>query len=264
MKDFLNKTEFSFEDIEDIIKRLREPDGCEWDKAQTHESIRANLIEEAYELVDAIDNKDVPNMREETGDVLLQAVFHAVLAEESGEYTLQEVLNELGKKLVTRHTHIFGADKAHDAAEALYFWNKAKSVEKQAFTPSEKMARVPKGLPQLMYADKVSKAARKVGFDWDTAEECLDKVHEELGEFAEAAPSEREEEAGDLLFAVVNYLRKSGIEPETALRRANAKFVRRFTSMESKIFEQGKALSDCTLDEMENAWQQVKKDEKKD
>ena len=254
---------FGFSDFVELMKRLRAPDGCEWDRAQTHESIRINLIEEAYELVDAIDSRDAENIREECGDVLMQAVFHTLIAEKNGEFDSYDMLTELCRKLIDRHTHIFGTNHASNPDEALAFWNEAKKKEKKYTSTADSMDRVPKNLPALLYAEKLQKRARKSGFDWDDASGALDKISEESKELKEADEAHRFEEGGDLLFAVVNALRLYGIEPEMALKEASAKFLRRFTRLEQLVSETGKPMTEYSLDELDKFWDKVKQEEKR-
>lgn len=255
---------FDFSDLQQIMHRLRADDGCEWDRAQTHESIRINLIEEAYELVDAIDQKDVAAMKEECGDVLMQAVFHAEIAQKEGEFDYMDMVSGLCRKLIDRHTHIFGSNHASDADEALVFWEAAKKKEKHYKSASDQMDRVPKNLPALLYAEKIQKYAKKVGFDWDDVSGAYQKIVEETEEFKNADNAHKVEEGGDLLFAVVNALRFFKVEPEIALRGANEKFVRRFTAVENAVKASGRDMKDCTLDELDSIWNEVKAKEKKE
>lgn len=252
---------FDFADFVWIMRRLRAEDGCEWDRAQTHKSIRINLIEEAYELVEAIDCESAPMMREECGDVLMQSIFHTEIARENNEFGYADMLTELCRKLIDRHTHIFGQNHASNAEEALVFWNEAKKKEKKYSSTSDAMDRVPKNLPALLYAEKVQKVARKVGFDWKDPEDAVAKVLEELEEVKLADESERAEEIGDLLFAVVNVARLYGVEPEMALRGAGAKFLKRFTEVERKAERNGKSMSDYSLEELDAFWNEVKAEE---
>lgn len=252
---------FDFSDLEQIMHRLRADDGCEWDRAQTHESIRINLIEEAYELVEAIDMKNAEMMKEECGDILMQAVFHAEIAQKNGEFDYIDMISGLCRKLIDRHTHIFGANHANNADEALVFWEEAKKKEKHYTSASDEMDRIPKNLPSLLYAEKLQKKAKKVGFDWDDVSCAYDKVAEESEELKRASPEHRAEEAGDLLFAVVNVLRFYKIDPEMALHEANNKFFRRFKAVEDTIKARGKEMKDCTLEEMDAVWNEVKKKE---
>ncbi|MCM1306071.1 MAG: nucleoside triphosphate pyrophosphohydrolase [Bacteroides sp.] len=252
---------FDFYDFVEIMKRLRADDGCEWDRAQTHESIRINLIEEAYELVEAIDCKSADMMREECGDVLMQAVFHTEIAEKNGEFNYGDMLTELCRKLIDRHTHIFGANHANNPEEALAFWNEAKKKEKKYSSTADSMERVPKNLPALLYAEKLQKRAKKVGFDWNNPLDAVAKVVEELEEIKSADDAHKVEEAGDLLFAAVNVARLYGVEPEMALREASYKFLRRFASVEKLVEQSGKQMSDYSLEELDKFWEQVKSEE---
>lgn len=195
-RDFLKKKRFDFNDLIYIIHRLRDEDGCEWDKVQTHESIRENAVEEAYELVEAINNRDLDNMREETGDVLLQGAFHAVIAEGGGEYDVSDVMSELCAKLIFRHPHVFGTVKATNQEEALAAWEQAKMKEKKQKSASERMTHVAGTLPQAMRAAKVQKYAATVGFDFPSAEVAAPKVTEELAELLSADEKDKEMEGG--------------------------------------------------------------------
>jgi len=259
--DFLKKYRFGFYDLIYIIHRLMDEDGCEWDKAQTHESIRSNAVEEALELVEAINNHDIDNMREETGDVLLQGAFHAVIAENTGEYDIADVISEVCKKLIFRHPHVFGEVKARNAEEALAAWEKAKMAEKKQKTVTEKMEHVAKTLPQTMRAAKVQKYAAGVGFDFATAEDSAEKVREELQEFLAAEAKDAEMEGGDLLFAAINTLRLKGIHPEMALLRSVDKFVRRFSAVEKCVAAEGKDIRTVGLDYLDAIYNRVKSEE---
>lgn len=254
---------FDFADLEQIMNRLRADDGCEWDRAQTHESIRINMIEEAYELVEAIDCKNADMIKEETGDILMQAVFHAEIAKTNGEFDYIDMISGLCRKLIDRHTHIFGNNHANNAEEALVFWNEAKKKEKKYKSNADAMDRVPKNLPALLYAEKIQKIAKKCGFDWDGVEGALDKVNEETEELLHADKEHRTEEAGDLLFAVVNVLRFFKIDPEMALHEANLKFYRRFSAVEREVLNSGRQINECTLEELDAIWNKVKEEEKK-
>lgn len=258
---FLEAKSFDFSDFTQILKRLMADDGCEWDRAQTHESIRINLIEEAYELLEAIDKKDIDMMKEETGDVLMQAAFHTQLAVKNGEFNYYEMFTNLCRKLIDRHTHIFGKNHASNPEEALKFWNEAKKKEKKYQSTTDAMQRVPNNLPSLLYAEKIQKLAKKVGFDWSSVDGALEKVLEELEEVKTATKENLAEECGDLLFAVVNVLRFYKVEPEIALREASAKFLRRFEGVEKIVNESGKEMKDYSLDELDNFWNIVKKNE---
>jgi len=259
VKKLLNKEKYSFDDVVSIMRILRGENGCPWDRAQTSESIRANAIEEAYELVDAIDNKDINEQKEEIGDLLLQCVFHTIMAEENGDFDFDGVLGGLCEKLISRHTHIFGEDKANDATEALNTWEKNKIKKYNVGTTTEYMKKIPKSMPALTYAEKAQKRAAKVGFDWDEIDSVYDKINEEIGEVKSAATSEEiEDELGDLLFAVVNLCRFTKTDPEIALNKANNKFVRRFEFVENSLLSQGKKCEESTLTEMDKLWEQAK------
>lgn len=254
---------FDFSDLEQIMNRLRADDGCEWDRAQTHESIRINMIEEAYELVEAIDCKNADMIKEETGDILMQAVFHAEIAKTNDEFDYIDMISGLCRKLIDRHTHIFGNNHANNAEEALVFWNEAKKKEKKYKSNADAMDRVPKNLPALLYAEKIQKIAKKCGFDWDGVEGALDKVSEETNELLQADKEHRMEEAGDLLFAVVNVLRFFKIDPEMALHEANLKFYKRFSAVEREVLNSGRQMNECALEELDAIWNKVKEEEKK-
>ncbi len=253
-----NKQRYNFLDLMEIVYRLRDPDGCKWDRQQTHESIRSNAIEEAYELVEAVNNKDIENMIEESGDVLLQGVFHAVIAESTGDFDITDVMTTLCTKLITRHTHVFGETTATNEIEALKAWETAKAIEKGQQTYISRMESVAKNLPALTRAYKIQKIAKKAGFDWADVQGAIDKINEESLELLEAKPTEQEMEAGDLLFAVVNVLRFMNIEPEVALLRTIDKFETRFKYVEEKATENGRDIRDCSLDELETYWEQAK------
>ncbi|MBQ7712404.1 MAG: nucleoside triphosphate pyrophosphohydrolase [Clostridia bacterium] len=260
-RDFLKKTRFDFNDLIYVIHRLRDEDGCEWDKVQTHESIRENAVEEAYELVEAINNRDLDNMREETGDVLLQGAFHAVIAEDGGEYDVSDGMSELCAKLIFRHPHVFGEIKAKNQEEALAAWEQAKMKEKKQKSASERMTHVAGTLPQPMRAAKVQKYAASVGFDFPTAEEAATKVTEELAELLAAGEKDKEMEGGDLLFAAINVLRLRKINPEMALLRSTDKFVRRFTAVERRVEAMGADIRTLGLAKLDEIYNQVKNEE---
>jgi len=256
-----------FDQLRKIVARLRAADGCPWDREQTHSSLRGHLIEEAYEVVDAIDRNNDADLREELGDFLLQVVLHAQIASEDGRFTLDDVAKAISEKLVRRHPHVFGDTKLDNTAEVLTQWEQIKRAEKSknGVTPSV-LDGVARALPGLLRANDIQKKAARAGFDWAEAVEVLVKVREELSEaeFALHANEQDnlEEELGDLLFAVVNLARKSKIDPEVAMHKANEKFVRRFKAMEKLITASGRKLEDCDLAAMDEAWNQVKKTEK--
>lgn len=241
--ELMTAERYDFADLLEIMAVLLGENGCPWDKSQTHESIRINAIEEAYELVEAIDKRDVDNMCEETGDLLLQSVFHSLLGEAEGEYDMTDTLTVLCKKLIGRHTHIFGANKAANPDEALKSWEAAKGVEKHHITLTEKMESIPKSLPALLYAYKMQKVAVKCGFDWRDIDGTYDKLDEEIKELKEAEGDDIVKEAGDVLFSVINPLRWLKVEPELALKGACEKFLNRFRYMEGEIIKSGEDIS---------------------
>lgn len=256
------KKSFEVSDLKEILRVLRGENGCPWDKAQTHESLRANVLEEAYELVDAINGGDIDDIVEETGDNILQSYFHISLAEENGEFDEKEVLTRLCGKLIFRHTHIFGGDKATTSEEALKVWEKNKAMEKGTHTVTDTMLKVAKSLPSLTRAAKVQKRAAKNNFDWTEDEGLFDKLYEEAGELRQARADgdgkEQEKEAGDLLFQVVNICRYMGIDPEVALEGAVEKFVRRFEYMEKMVLESYPTFADAPREVMERFWAEAK------
>ena len=240
-----------------ITAALRAPGGCPWDREQTHASLRPGLIEEAHEVVAAIDSRDDANLREELGDLLLQVVFHAQIGEEEGRFDFDDVAREIAEKLVRRHPHVFGDQHCADSADVLRKWDEIKRAEKGA-VPGSVLDHLPTGLPTLMHATKVQKKAAKVGFDWADAGPVFDKVREELAELAAAPADEREEEMGDVLFAAVNLARKLGIDAETALLGATRKFARRFRAVEQLARVRGLELGGMSLEELDVLWEEVK------
>ena len=249
---------FDFSDLIEIMIKLRGEGGCEWDRAQTHESIRINLIEEAYELVEAIDKADRGMLLEETGDVLLQAVFHTHIEMDKNSFDYGDMLTALCEKLLTRHTHIFGQNHAENAEQALSFWNDAKKVEKGYTSFTHAMDLVPKNLPSLLYSFKIQKKAKKAGFDWNDINGAIDKISEELSEVLSASEENKAMEGGDLLFAVVNVLRFLDIEPELALKAATQKFIHRFELVEIELTKDGSEMASHTLEEMDAMWNSIK------
>lgn len=241
-----------------IMARLRDPvSGCDWDRAQDFASIAPYTIEEAYEVADAIAREDMTALREELGDLLLQVVFHARMAEEAGHFCFADVARAIADKLETRHPHIFGDADATDEHQTQR-WERLKDAERRAKGASSAIDGIALALPELMRAEKLQKRAARVGFDWPDAAGPADKVREELQEVLDAPPEELLEEAGDLLFAAVNLTRKLGLDAELALRAANAKFERRFRAMEQLASERGLDFASLSLDEQEALWQAVK------
>ena len=235
-QDLLEKTRFSVDDLREIIVRLRRPDGCPWDKVQTNDSIKMSAVEEAYELVDAIDQDDDEKIMEETGDVILQAVFHSVIKEQTGSFNLTDAVSGLCQKLIFRHSHVFGNDTANSENSALNVWEKNKMQEKHQLTYADAVNDVPKCFPAAMRAQKIGKRAAKAGMDFATAEDAAARLQEELKEFFDARKTgnqdETEKELGDLLFACVNIGRKAGCDCEKALKESAERFAKRFTLAE--------------------------------
>lgn len=254
----------------ETIWRLRQPDGCPWDRKQTHESIGKNMIEEAYEALDCIEAGDEAHLREELGDVLMQVVLHAQIAADAGAFTMADVARDINDKLIRRHPHVFGECSADSADEVLVIWDSVKLAEKGAKDadaaeagerPEGLLEGVPRSLPALMEAQKVSRKAASAGFEWETVADVWDKVAEERAEFEAEAPgtAERELEFGDLLFALVNVARKEGIDAESALRASTAKFRERWAAMENAAYEGGVALESLTTEQLNSLWDKVKR-----
>lgn len=256
----------AFERLVEINRYLRSEDGCPWDKVQTHESLRKCLIEESYEVIDAINKKDADSMEEELGDLILQGVFHGLIGEEDGEYDLISILNRVCEKMVYRHPHVFLRENPENEAKtldsALDKWENMKQLEKKNKSQTQSMMDIPLELPALMRSNKIQKKAADVGFDWDNVDAAFDKIIEEMKEVREAAATEDEnhikEEVGDLLFSVVNVSRFLGVDPEEALNFTSDKFIRRFRHVEEKAGEEGRNLSEMTLEEMDRLWEEAK------
>lgn len=256
----LNKEQYTIDDLFEILSVLRGENGCPWDRVQTHESIKKNMIEECYEAVDALDRGNDKDFANELGDVLLQVAFHAQLAQERGAFDFDDVLNEICRKLISRHTHVFGSDKAGNEDEALKNWEENKKKEKHLSSYTAALKDVPAYLPALMRAGKIQKKAAAPGFDWGDISGVYEKIDEEIAELHNAAtPAEVEEEFGDLLFTVVNLGRFLKVDGETALTNASNKFIRRFEAMEKAVNDQGKELSDISAAEMDLIWKKIKK-----
>ena len=242
--------------LRNIVAQLRSPDGCPWDREQTHQSLKPHLIEECYELVDAIDARDDKEMKEELGDLLLQVVLHSQMASEEDRFDMDDVATVIADKLMHRHPHVFGENKLPDSEAVLRQWEVIKRAEKQE--RSSALDGVPKALPALARAQKVQAKAARVGFDWNDADGALEKVQEELSEIESASERQIEEEVGDLLFAVVNFARKKGLDAEQALWQATAKFSDRFQAMERLAKDRDLELASLTLSQMDRLWDEVK------
>lgn len=260
MVNFEYKNSYGVKDLEDIVRILRAPGGCPWDTEQTHESIRRNFIEEAYEAVEAIDEKSAAHLREELGDVLLQVVLHAQMEAEAGSFNLDGVADGICKKLIFRHPHVFGDVTVSGSGEVLSNWEDLKREEKGQATHTDALSAVARSLPALWRAEKVQKKAKKAGFDWPDVSGALDKLSEEIAELktAVAEGTNVEEELGDLLFSTVNAARFLKADPEEALTKATDKFISRFAVVESLALEQGEELENMTLAELDKLWEIAK------
>lgn len=297
------KEQYSFEELLELMAFLRSPIGCPWDREQTHESIKSSLIEEAWESLDALESQRPERLQDELGDLLLQVVFHAQIAADQGDFTIDDIISGLCRKLISRHTHLFSDDSAADPESVLNLWDKNKKKEKGLHSATEVLEDIPLAFPALARAHKLQKKAAKYGFDWPDAEGPKAKITEELAEVeaaeahyqevkqqadqveparprktaahhradsdeavveasahreAAAAKADVEKEAGDLLFAVVNYLRKLNISPELALHQGNQKFLSRFRRMEALMQADHRHWEDMDLEEMDHYWDQAK------
>ena len=260
--ELLQKQRFTMEDLKEIVHRLRAPNGCPWDRVQTNDSIKMSAVEEAYELVDAIDQDDDEKIMEEAGDLALQVIFHAVMKEEMGAFNLTDVLTGVCQKLISRHTHVFGDDKATDGASALSVWEKNKMTEKNQVTFADSVNDVPHCFPAAMRAQKVGKRASKGGMDFATAEDAAEHLKGELVEFFEAVASgnheEAEKEIGDVLFAAVNVGRKAGCDCEKALKESTDRFAARFTQAEALALADGKVVTELSPEEWDVYYRKAK------
>lgn len=263
MVDFDFKEKYSIDDLVQIIRLLRGEGGCPWDMQQTHHSIRNNVIEEAYEVADAVDTDDKAALCEELGDLMMQVVFHARMAEESGDFNLDDVADGVCQKLVHRHPHVFGTVQADTVGQVLDNWDAIKMEEKNQQTYTDTLTSVPRAFPGIMRAAKVQKRAAKVGFDWADSEGAWDKLNEEIAEVRAAEQSGDAdavaEEMGDLLFSVVNVTRFLKVDGEEAISKATDKFITRFQSMEQLAVSKGLNLKELSLDEMDALWDEIKK-----
>ena len=262
-----------FEKLVAIQKRLRDPDGCPWDREQTHHTLRTYLIEEAYEVLDALESGDDEKFVEELGDLLLQVTFHSQIAAEEGRFEVSDVIRAVHEKMIRRHPHVFGEKRAKDSAEVLKHWHRIKAQERQARgsadpsgaaeqKPESALDGVPRAIPATLEGLQLTKKAARTGFDWDNAEGIFDKLGEETGEIQHALKvgnqRKLEEELGDLLFAAVNLARFLHVDPEIALKNANAKFVRRFHEMERRAADSGRKFEDVPRPEKESLWNAAK------
>lgn len=259
--DYESRNRHGFDDVMRIVRRLRAPNGCPWDREQTHESLKNALLEESYELIDAIDEDDDAHICEEMGDVLLQFALHAAIAEEQSAFTARDACTELVEKLIYRHPHVFGEIRVSGSDEVLKNWDALKMTQRKQTTQTEVLKSVPKSFPALLRSRKVQKKAADVGFDWENAQQAFYKIAEETEELREAMEqgTHIEEEMGDLLFAVVNVARLLKLEPEFLLMQATDKFIGRFETMERLAKSRQKELKDLTFAEQDRLWDEAKK-----
>ncbi|MGI6326639.1 MAG: nucleoside triphosphate pyrophosphohydrolase [Saccharofermentanales bacterium] len=278
---FINQDRYTIDDLIEIMAFLRSDRGCPWDREQTHASLRKNLLEEAYEAIDAIDSGIPDKLCEELGDVLLQVVLHAQLATEAEQFDFNDVVQGICRKMISRHTHIFGQDRAASSGEAIDTWEKNKLVEKGHTSQAQVLQDVPRVLPALHRSFKVQQKAAQVGFDWDDAGGPLAKINEELEEIRkvwtgtqqavaegemqpEIADRQVAGEVGDFLFAAVNYARHLNVQPEMALNQSTEKFIRRFSRVEELAGQRGFVWNEMSLATMDQLWEQVKEEEQAD
>ncbi len=249
-----------FQELLKIMEALRSEKGCPWDKEQTRESLKPFIVEEAYELIEAIDESDPEKIKEELGDLLFQIVFQCQIAKENNEFKVSDVIEKISKKMIARHPHVFGKADYKTADEVLLHWEGQKKLEGKM--RESILEGIPKTLPSLLRAHRLQKRAAGVGFDWEKVEDVLKKLDEELKEFKEALKTKRqdeiEDELGDIFFMLVNISRFIGVNPEDALRKTISKFIHRFRYIEMNAAEQGKKLSDMTLNEMDSLWDESK------
>ena len=259
-KEMAAKKSYGFEDLVSIVEILRSENGCPWDMEQDHHSIRNDLIEETYEVIEAIDTENPELLREELGDVMLQVVFHARIEEEEGRFDIDGVTNDVCAKLVHRHPHVFGDVEADTSAQVLSNWEKIKSEEKARVTVSDKLRAIPPMLPALMRATKVGKKASC--FDFESSDAVMDKLAEEMVEVSEAMENNDkagiEEEIGDLLLTVTSLCRKLDVDAEVALNRATDKFISRFNTIENEVLAQGRDIKEMTMPELDAIWDKIK------
>ncbi len=246
-----------FGTLVDIIARLRGPDGCPWDRKQTHRTLRENLLAECYEALEALDEGNSSKLGEELGDILLQIVLHAQIAREAGEFSIKDVVNSICTKLIHRHPHIFGSAKVKDAEEVAHNWEILKQGEKGA---TSILSSVPRQMPALAYGNEVQQRVARVGFDWENIDGVIDKLVEEVKELKQVeSREEREWEFGDLLFTLVNVARRMSVDAEAALRQANQRFFRRFASMEELCRQRGLKFSELSFDQQNALWEEAKR-----
>lgn len=261
MINFVRKPQYGYEDLLEIIRLLRSEDGCPWDKAQTHQSIRRGLLEEAYEAAEAIDNDDPMLLKEELGDVLMQVVFHADIESDAGRFTIDDVCDGVVKKLLFRHPHVFGSECEDSPESAPVSWDKLKRQEKGQKTVADSMDSVARSLPGLWRAEKLQNKAASAGFEWPDVQGALDKLEEEVAELRRAVEEDGDvpEELGDVLFAAVKVGRFCACDPEDAVNGTCEKFIRRFRAVENGAAAQGREVSQLSLEEMTALWNEAKR-----
>jgi tetrapyrrole methylase family protein/MazG family protein len=247
----------SFETMVEIIALLRSPQGCPWDRKQTHQSLRKNLLEETYEVLEAMDEANAQQLSEELGDLLLQIVLHSRIAADSGEFTISDVIRKINEKLIYRHPHVFGETKVANAEEVTVNWEQLKKNKRQK--EASMLDGVPADMPALAYSQAIQGRVARVGFDWNEDSGVLEKMAEEIGEFKAAdSPQQKEQEFGDILFTLANFARRQGIDLESALRNTNRRFYKRFSAMEQFCRERGLDFSKLSFDEQNELWEEAK------
>jgi tetrapyrrole methylase family protein/MazG family protein len=246
-----------FETLVEIIARLRAPDGCPWDREQTHQSLRANLLSECYEALDALDADDADKLCEELGDILLQIMLHSQIAKDDNEFEISDVIKGISEKIIRRHPHVFGSGTVKDASEVMHNWEELKKEEREEDVSM--LEGVPRWMPALAYAYEIQRRVARVGFDWEDVDGIIDKLGEEVAEFKNSSGEERAAEFGDLLFTLVNIARRMDIDSEVALREANNKFYKRFSKMEELCRQRGINFADLSFDEQNKLWEEAKK-----
>jgi tetrapyrrole methylase family protein/MazG family protein len=255
--DFRHGKLGEFSTFEKVIEELRSPSGCPWDRKQTHATLKQYLLEECYEVLEAIEEDDMPALCEELGDLWLQIMLHAQIAKENGEFVLQDVLRKINSKLIYRHPHVFGDRKVTEASEVAVKWEELKEQEKRG--NNSLLASVPKNLPALAYSQSIQGRAASVGFDWPSIDNIVDKLEEEIEELRRAENHEQKiDEFGDILFTLANIARRLDVELESALRRSNTRFYKRFSYIEENCSKRGIALRSLTLQEMDVLWDEAK------
>lgn len=263
---YIKQQKRGFDDLVNIIRILRAPNGCPWDREQNHESIKRELVEECYEVLDAIDKKDLKAMEEEIGDVLLHVVFHGLIAEENNEFDLTDITEGICNKMIFRHPHIFGDEIAKTSEDVIENWDEIKKEEKGYKTITDEINGVAVGLPSLIRARKIQKKAAKVGFDFENVDEAIKSLEEEIKEFKDVYKSKNvtriEDELGDVIFSTVNVGRLLSLDCEEVLEKSIEKFIKRFSAIERKAIENGQQLKDLNIDEMNELWERVKLEQK--